>query len=114
MQKHAATQRQLCKRYGVVPHLPALTDEFGIALQTLHLRPLNGLRQPPDEGTCGGYIWAAEHLSDHADFFQPLCVEHIGQRCPDAAPFLGLPAGWRFLIAHDYVDVWEDPALLRL
>ncbi len=30
----------------------------------------------------------------------------------DVLPYLGLPPGWRFLVAPGYVDVWEDPALL--
>ncbi|WP_459213513.1 immunity protein Imm33 domain-containing protein [Paraburkholderia caribensis] len=27
-------------------------------------------------------------------------------------PYLGLPPGWRFLIAEGYEDVWEDAKLL--
>jgi hypothetical protein len=26
--------------------------------------------------------------------------------------FLGLPPGWRFLVAGDYEDVWEEQSLL--
>ncbi|WP_434048948.1 MULTISPECIES: immunity protein Imm33 domain-containing protein [Sorangium] len=27
--------------------------------------------------------------------------------------FLGLPPGWRFLIADEHEDVWKDPSLLN-
>jgi hypothetical protein len=52
-------------------------------------------------------------MSDATDFYQPLCVEHLADRCPLALGFLGLPAGWRFLTDDGHVDVWYDPELLE-
>ncbi len=46
------------------------------------------------------------------DAFSPLHVTHLPEYCPDAIRFLGLPPGWRFMTDGDYVDVWEDRALL--
>ena len=40
-------------------------------------------------------------------------MEHLADWCPDALRFLGLPPGWRFLVAGAYADAWEDPQLLR-
>ena len=74
--------------------------------------PLNGLRHPPEGDTCGWYLWSGEEMSQAHDYFQPLHVFHLIERCPEVIPYLGLPAGWRFLIAGDYEDVWFDPALL--
>ena len=34
--------------------------------------------------------------------------------CPEVLEFLGLPPGYRFLLAIDYVDVWYDPSLLNV
>lgn len=31
---------------------------------------------------------------------------------PQALRYLGLPPGWRFLVAAAYEDIWFDPALL--
>lgn len=45
-------------------------------------------------------------------FFQPLHRAHISELCPQVVPYLGLPPGWRFLIADGYEDVWFDPSLL--
>jgi hypothetical protein len=52
--------------------------------------------------------------SDDPDFFVPLHVEHLAAWCPEAIRFLGLPAGWRFLVAGDYEDVWQDLSLLNV
>lgn len=37
---------------------------------------------------------------------------HLDQLCPEIQKFLGLPPGWRFLIAENYEDVWFDISLL--
>ena len=91
------------------------TNEVGIARNVLEgVLPINGLRHPPAGDTTGWYIWAGEELSDDPDFFVPLHVAHLDKWCPVAVRFLGLPPGWRFLVAGDYVDVWEDPTLLTV
>lgn len=77
-------------------------------------RPLNGMRHPPEGETTGWYIWAGEDIGTDPDFFVPLHVAHLEQWCPTILPFLGLPPGWRFLIAEGYEDVWEDRTLLDL
>lgn len=74
--------------------------------------PLNGLRHPPERGESGWYIWSGEELSAAADFFKPLHAEHLAGFRSQAIPYLGLPPGWRFLIAPGYEDVWFDEGLL--
>lgn len=76
------------------------------------LLPLNGLRHAPNGDTTGWYIWAGEELSQEPDFFEPVHVRHLDTRCPAAIPYLALPPGWRFLVADDYDDAWEDMTLL--
>ena len=105
-------QRRLCARVGVAPVLPAPTQKVGIALETLHLEPLNGLRHPAEEDTCGWYFWGGTELSQAPEFFQPLHVAHLPERCPRVLKYLALPPGWRFLDAPGQEDVWNDPALL--
>jgi hypothetical protein len=73
--------------------------KVGIALNVRDgLMPVNGLRHPPQADTVGWYIWAGE-LSSYPDFFKPLHVEHLPDWCPAVLRYLGLPPGWRFLIA---------------
>jgi len=74
--------------------------------------PLNGLRHPPDAGTCGWFIWAGTDLSGAPDFFQPHHVSHLAELLPEVLPYLGLAPGWRFLLEPAHVDVWFDPAVL--
>ena len=107
-------QKALCARIGTAFVPPSRFEKVGIALATLHLRPLNGLRHPPERGTCGWYIWGGEELSQDPEFFQPLHVHHLDDRCPAVLPYLALPPGWRFLIADGYEDVWEDRLLLEI
>ena len=53
-------------------------------------------------------------LSHALDFFVPLHIEHLKDWCPSVLKYLGLPAGWRFLIAPEYEDVWFDSGLLEI
>lgn len=74
--------------------------------------PLNGLRHPADTGTCGWYVWSGLELSAAADFFAPMHAEHLFESRPESIQYLGLPPGWRFLIAPGYEDIWYDDSLL--
>jgi hypothetical protein len=102
----------VCGRVGVAPDPPSDFQKVGIALETLHLEPLNGLRHPAQGDTCGWFIWGGPELSQAQDFFKSLHVAHLSERCPAALKYLALPAGWRFLDAGGREDVWHDPALL--
>jgi hypothetical protein len=105
-------QEKVCTRLGVpiYPSLPHL--KIGIALSTLNDRPpLNGLRHNPEGDTSGWYVWAGEYSSED-NFFDPLHIMHLSTICPEIIPYLGLPPGWRFLIAPDHEDVWVDSSLL--
>jgi hypothetical protein len=85
----------------------------GFAAQTKGLVPLNGLRHPPTMGTTGWYLWCGQKTSEAKDFYQPTHTEHLYQDYPVVAKLLGLPAGYRFLVAGDQFDIWFDPALLN-
>jgi hypothetical protein len=74
--------------------------------------PVNGLRHPPEGDTTGWYLWRGPDISADPGFFMPLHVEHLSDWCPEAQKYLGLPPGWRFLIAGDYEDAWYDESLL--
>ena len=109
-----AAQRAICERYGVEPQPPAPGSRSGVALLGDAERwPLNGLRHPAEAGTNGWYLWPGTALRQDADFFQPLHVEHLASRLPEAVAYLALPPGWRFLLAPDHEDVWFDETLLR-
>lgn len=107
-------QIALCQRYGVQPSIPAANEKLGWSSTATSTLPLNGLRHPPTSDTCGWYIWGGGSLSDDDDFFQPLHVAHLARLCPEAELFLGLPPGWRFLLAPGHLDVWFDPSLLAV
>lgn len=109
----AARQQAVCDQHGAEYLPPSAGSRVGIAVQTLGLQPLNGLRIDLEGGACGWYLWGGREMSDADDFFQPLCVEHLADRCPVAVPFLGLPPGWRFLTDGTYVDVWYDANLRK-
>ena len=60
----------------------------------------------------GWYIWCGEEFSESADFFAAQCARHFYENVPDGQRFLGLPPGYRFQLAGDYLDVWYDERLL--
>ena len=108
-------QRELCAQHGVEWVEAASHLKVGIARNVRSgLRPLNGLRHPPEGDTTGWYIWAGKTLSDDPEFFQPLHVAHLTELCPVVLEYLGLPVGWRFLVDGDYRDVWYDETLLSV
>ena len=85
---------------------------LGVALQTQGQRPLNALRHPAENDTCGWYVWWGDTLTEDPAFFQPLHVEHVPEYCPEIVPFLGLAPGWRVQLAPGHEDVWYDEKLL--
>ena len=47
-------------------------------------------------------------------FLFPFMLCTLSNGAPVILPYLGLAPGWRFLLAGDYADVWEDIALLEM
>jgi hypothetical protein len=103
----------MCARFNSEVDAPSPQERVGIALSTLHRRPLNALRHQTEGGVCGWYIWGGEDLRGDPEFFEPLCVEHLSEYVPALMPYLALVAGWRVLLAPEYQDVWFAQALLR-
>jgi hypothetical protein len=95
--------------------VPTLSSSIlGYALSTNGLLPINGLRHPVQGDTSGWYVWSGSDFSSADDFFQPIHTEHLIERYSDVARLLGLPPGYRFLLAGDYLDIWYDASLLEV
>jgi hypothetical protein len=107
----ADIQRSVCTRVGAHFVESPIDSKVGIALETMELLPLNGLRHRPANGTCGWYIWGGETIEPDQDFFKPIHVEHLEERFPSVVPYLGLAPGWRFLLAPGQEDVWFDESI---
>jgi hypothetical protein len=106
-------QRGTAARFGALFLPPDTAERVGIALKTLSKLPLNALRHPPENGTCGWYIWGGEEFPGD-DLFHAMCVEHLPEHCPSLIPYLGMGPGWRVLLAPGYEDVWFDEKLLAV
>ena len=106
-----AMQQRVCKTHGAVYFPSPASLKVGIS-ETVRsgALPLEGLRHPPEGDSSGWCIWAGA-FSEADDFFKPLHISHIETWTPLALKFLGLPPGWRFLVAPDYEDVWYDETL---
>jgi hypothetical protein len=105
-------QRNYCKQLDE-PCIPLDPDSrVGIALATQGRLPINGLRHPPEGDMNGWYLWSGEEFPADDNAFSPVHPHHLVQLLPEVVKFLGLPPGYRFLVAGDVVDVWFDPSLL--
>jgi hypothetical protein len=102
-------QEALCRRFEAPCFGCDLTLKLGISANVRDgVLPLNGLRVASDAGTSGWFIWAGETLSEDPGFFLPLHGLHLEEWAPSVLPYLGLPPGWRFLVAQGHEDVWKD------
>lgn len=110
------TQQEICTKYGYKFEPANLHLIVGVSHGVQKgIEPIHALRHPAGNNTTGWYIWTGEY-SDADDFFEPLHVVHLTERCPLLLPYLGLPAGCRVLLAEkgNYIDVWEDLSLLDI
>ena len=107
-------QKSICKKYRAVFLESRLDFKIGVSDSIRDLvYPIHGLRHPFQGDTTGWYIWAGEY-SKRDDFFKPIHVEHLLKFKPELIKYLGLGPTWRFLIAPDYEDVWQDLELLNV
>jgi hypothetical protein len=74
-------QREVCRRFGATFLQPRNDDKLGVALHTLSVLPLNGLRHPITEGTSGWYVWGGGEPGDDPEFFAPLHIAHLSDAC---------------------------------
>lgn len=107
-------QRSICSRFSTAFVSTSPEDKIGFAQSTAGGTPINGLRHPQTPGTSGWYIWCGESFSESADFFDPQHASHIYESLLGVGQLLGLPPGYRFLWAGDYLDVWYDEKLLNI
>jgi len=107
-------QKAVCAQYAVEYLPPSGDAKTGFAQSTKGLIPINGLRHPVEGETSGWYIWCGEAFSEASDFFVPIHTYHLYEEYPEIGRLLGLPPGYRFLLAGDYLDVWYDEALLKI
>lgn len=108
MNQHETAQRKLCDRY-LAEFTPidwalrvAIADDF--FTDTL---PKNGIRIAVEGNMTGWYLFAGEAMSEANHYYKPYCADHLPDLLPAVIPYLGLPVGWRFLLAPNYEDVWE-------
>ena len=98
-------QRDYCESQNV-QYLPAYKDSnASVALSTQGLLPINGLRHPPEGAHSGWFLWGGEELSADPNFFSNIHTHHLTVLRPEVLDFLGLPPGYRFLLARNHVDV---------
>ena len=107
-------QRVFCREQGAQYVAAPGDTKSGFALSTKGMVPINGLRHPPKGETSGWYLWCGQEFSTAAGFFDPLHTRHLYDELPDVVKLLGLPPGYRFLVAGDYLDVWYDASLLSV
>src|SRR5260370_5640 len=107
-------QKETCLRFGADFVSSPGDSKLGVALSTRGALPANGLRHPASGDTCGWFLWWGESYSDSHDFFVPLHVAHVYDDFPELTPLLGLPPGYRFLLAGEHLDVWFDLNLLDI
>ncbi len=111
-----SNQLEICKKYSSAYVEVNDNSIVGISKDfDLSNLPINGLRHPVENDSCGWYIWSGDKYSESDDFFVPLHVYHIKEKFPEIYKYLGLSPGFRFLFGDDgYVDVWEDSNLLNI
>src|SRR5437763_16347740 len=107
-------QREICEIYKTDFVPCEELSKVGIALGTMRLTPINGLRHVPEGGTNGWYIWGGKELSSRPDFFDPLHVQHLSVRFLLVLSYLGLLLEYRFILTVEYFDIWITVSFLMI
>src|SRR3990172_8549478 len=96
-------QRNVCNRYSVPWVASSPHHKVGISPNVkAGLEPMNGEQSTPKGDFTGWMIWAGKTLPSGPDSFVPLHVDHLRDWCPQVLEYLGLPPGWRFLLARNH------------
>lgn len=103
-----AEQEAFCREHAVECVATSIGDRVGYAASTESLLPVNRLRHPAAGGTSGWYIWCGEEFSQASDFFAPFCASHVCERHPELRKRMGLPPGYRFLLAPGYLERFQN------
>lgn len=104
----------VCERLGILPKQPETGSKLGLAIQTVGVMPINGLRHKPENGTNGWYIWCGQNYENSEDYFTTIHFGHIERYLPKVIDYLNLPPGYRFILTDEgYEDVWFDKQLLK-
>lgn len=107
---HIDSQKAICQKFGSQWKPINKRLKIGVS-KDLSLSPVHGLRHKSEKGTTGWFIWSGEYSED-ADFFKPICAEHLLQKRPEIIAYLGLDVGYRFLIDNNgFEDVWFDKSV---
>ncbi len=107
-------QKIVCEKVNVELDVPERGSKLGLAISTIGIEPINGVRVAPENGTNGWYIWCGGEMSEDDDFFSPLHVDNIEEYLPVVNKYLGLPPGYRFQVDNSgYEDIWYDESLLN-
>lgn len=105
-------QAEFCREREYACDITHCEEKVGFAIETQGKIPVNGLRHRRVGDTSGWYIWCGEECTSDPNFFSPLHALHLLDRCPEIIRLLGLPPGYRFLVAGDYLDIWFDETLV--
>lgn len=104
-------QLETCKRFSAI-HFPFKDDDtVYFATATRGLLPVNGERINSENGESGWYIWCGVERKDDESFFEKISLYELSDRAPLVQAFLGLPPGYRFLIAGGHQKAWYDTDL---
>lgn len=104
---HVEEQEQICLKYNSAWKPIDKKLIIGIS-DDVYKDPVHALRHPPTKGVSGWYIWSGEYSEDPG-FFKPYCAEHLLNKRPEIIKYLGLDAGYRFLVdSKGHEDVWFD------
>jgi hypothetical protein len=115
MANYSDEQIKICKKYKTIFVASPFDCIIGVSSNVgSGQMPINGLRHKPEKNTMGWYIWAGDFSND-SNFFKPMHIKHLEEKCPLILKYLGLPPGYRFQIDDKgYEDVWEDKSLLNI
>jgi hypothetical protein len=105
-------QRSFCRDKGLACVIAPPDSILGYAVATEGCSPVHGLRLQATIDNNGWYLWYGEYSTSES-FFSPVHVKHLFPNHALVIQLLGLPPGYRFLMAENHLDIWYDPSLLR-
>jgi hypothetical protein len=103
-------QREMCKRFNVMPSFPTFSQKIVISNGVYEGLPIEAVRYPSPNHMTGWWL-TTEQYDGNVKSLMAVHYFHVAFKRPDLIKYLALPNGYRFFAGKEE-DIWYDQKVL--